>query len=165
MAGIVLTEENRYILIEGLARNGLTLKNLADVLHVSLDTIDRWMAEDCRFKDAWMRGRVHPDHLVEQALFRRAVGYQIEEVEEERGIGGVIMKQKRKVREIAPSEIACFFWLKNRLPHLWQDSVQHNVTFRDMMEIGAKHEHAFQKKAGQLALEGPVVEAEAEEIA
>jgi len=165
MAGIQFTEENRYIIIEALARNGLTLKELANVLSVSLTTIDSWMKDDCRFKDAWMRGRVHPDHLVEQSLFRRAVGYQVEEVVEERGIGGVVLKEKRTVKEIAPSEIACFFWLKNRLPHLWQDSVQHNVTFRDLMDIGAKNELAFQKeKADQLQLEGTVIEAECEEV-
>lgn len=141
MAGIKLTEENRYVFIEGLARNGMTLKQCADILGVNERTVQEWLKTDERFHDAWMRGRVHPDHLVEQALFRRAVGYQIEEVVQETNMAGVITKQKRTIREIAPSEIACFFWLKNRLPHLWQERVQHDVTFRDLMDIADKHKH------------------------
>lgn len=155
MAGIQLTEENRYHFIEGLARNGLTLKQCADIFGVSVETVQRWMKDDERFNDAWMRGRVHPDHLVEQALFRRAVGYQIEELVQEKSMG-VVTKEKRTIREIAPSEIACFFWLKNRLPHLWQERVQHDVTFRDLMDIGDKHKHLN----GPQQCDGEVVEAE-----
>jgi hypothetical protein len=159
MAGIKFVEENRYHFVEGLARSGLTLAQCADVFGVSLDTIARWMKDDERFNDAWMRGRVHPDHLVEQALFRRAVGYQIEELVEEKSMG-VVTKQKRTVREIAPSEIACFFWLKNRLPHLWQERVQHDVTFRDLMDIADKHKHLN----GPMQMEGEIIEAECSEV-
>ena len=159
MAGIQLTEENRYHFVEGLARNGLTLKQCADIFSVSLETISNWMKNDERFHDAWMRGRVHPDHLVEQALFRRAVGYQIEELTQEKSMG-VVTKEKRVVREIAPSEIACFFWLKNRLPHLWQERVQHDVTFRDLMDIADKHKHL----TGPSQCDGEIVEAECSEV-
>ena len=159
MAGIQLTEENRYHFVEGLARNGLTLKQCADIFGVSLETVSNWMKNDERFHDAWMRGRVHPDHLVEQALFRRAVGYQIEELTQEKSMG-VVTKEKRVVREIAPSEIACFFWLKNRLPHLWQERVQHDVTFRDLMDIADKHKHL----TGPPQCDGDVIEAECSEV-
>lgn len=161
MAGIKLTEENRYHFIEALARNGMTLKQCADVFGVNERTVQEWLKNDPRFEEAWMRGRVHPDHLVEQALFRRAVGYQIEEITQEKSMG-VVTKEKRVVREIAPSEIACFFWLKNRLPHLWQDRVQHDVTFRDLMDIGEKHKHMIGPP--QCQIEGPVVDAECEEV-
>ena len=162
MAGIKFTEENRYHFIESLARNGLTLKQCADVLGVSEVTIGVWMRDDERFNEAWMRGRVHPDHLVEQALFRRAVGYQIEELTQEKGVGGIVTKEKRVVREIAPSEIACFFWLKNRLPHLWQERVQHDVTFRDLMDIADKHKHL--NGPPQLEGECEIIEAECTEV-
>lgn len=162
MAEILLTEENRYHFIEGLARNGLTLKQCADVLGVAERTVQEWLKTDCRFEEAWMRGRVHPDHQVEQALFRRAVGYQIEEVITEKNMTGQVVKEKRTVREIAPSEIACFFWLKNRLPHLWQERVQHDVTFRDLMDIGDKHKHLTDKP--QCQIEDQTVEAEFEEV-
>ena len=161
MAGIKFIEENKYVFIEGLARSGLTLAQCADVLGVSTRTVQDWMKDDERFHDAWMRGRVHPDHLVEQALFRRAVGYQIEELTQEKSMG-VVTKEKRVVREIAPSEIACFFWLKNRLPHLWQERVQHDVTFRDLMDIADKHKHL--NGPPQCQIEGEVIEAECEEI-
>ena len=161
MAGIALTEENRYVIVEGLARNGMTLKQCADIFGVSIDTVQNWLKDDERFHDAWMRGRVHPDHLVEQALFRRAVGYQIEEIVQEK-TSGIVTKEKRTVREIAPSEIACFFWLKNRLPHLWQERVQHDVTFRDLMDIADKHKHLHQ--SAPCELEGPVIDAECSEV-
>jgi len=155
MPEILLTEENRYIFIESLARNGMTLKQCADVFGVNETTVQDWLKNDKRFEDAWMRGRVHPDHLVEQALFRRAVGYQIEEVVQEKNAVGIVTKEKRTLREIAPSEIACFFWLKNRLPHLWQERVQHDVTFRDLMDIGDKHKHLTDQP--QCQLEDPTV--------
>jgi hypothetical protein len=162
MPEIQLTEENRYVFVEALARNGMTLQQCADVFGVNVETVRNWIHTDCRFEEAWMRGRVHPDHLVEQALFRRAVGYQIEEVVQEKNLTGQVVKEKRTVREIAPSEIACFFWLKNRLPHLWQDRVQHDVTFRDLMDIGDKHKHLTDKP--MLTDDSGTIEAEFSEI-
>lgn len=139
---LVLTElskEGKLLLIERLAMTGMTQKNLADVFGVEVRTVVRWFENDPEMRRAWERGRVHPDHQVEQALFRRAIGYQYKQTEEERGSNGQLLRRKVQVREMPPEVIAQIFWLKNRLPHLWQDKVSHEVTVRDLMELGNKH--------------------------
>lgn len=134
-----LEREETLLLIERLASTGLTQKNLADVFGVEVRTVVRWFENDPEMRRAWERGRIHPDHLVEQALFRRAIGYQYKNVEEERGFDGRVLRRKVQIREMPPEVIAQIFWLKNRLPHLWQDKVSHEVTVRDLMELGNKH--------------------------
>lgn len=132
-------EENFLIFVERLAAQGLTQKNLADILGVEVRTVVRWLSENPELRRAWERGRIHPDHLVEQALFRRAIGYQYKHIDTEYGTDGKELRKKVSVKEMPPEVIAQIFWLKNRLPHLWQDKVSHEVTVRDLMELGNKH--------------------------
>ena len=69
------------------------------------------------------------DELVEQALLRRAVGFQIrEEVSEEitDRDGNVLETLKHRVvaKEVPPDLRAIQFWLKNRQPERWREKVE-----------------------------------------
>lgn len=129
----------RYDIIERLARQGLTFEQVADFFDVSKEQVTAWLNTDPQFKEAWSKGRLNADHLVEQALFRRAVGYQTVEVKEKYDADGELKATEKITRATPPSELAMIFWLKNRLPHLWQERTDVNVTFRDMMDLGHRN--------------------------
>ena len=64
------------------------------------------------------------DLQVENALFRRAVGYSYdEEVTERVNQDGqeVIVSRKTTRKTIPPDTAALIFWLKNRKPEEWKD--------------------------------------------
>ena len=63
------------------------------------------------------------DIAVENALYKRAIGYQYTETTKE--AGKVV---KTVVKEVAPDTTAQIFWLKNRQPERWRDKqeVQHS---------------------------------------
>ena len=56
------------------------------------------------------------DRQVENALLKRALGYQYDEITLEDGI-----ETKRVTKEVIPDTTAQIFWLKNRKPDQWRD--------------------------------------------
>ena len=72
---------------------------------------------------------VSNDELVEQALLRRAVGFQVrEELSEEitDRDGNVLETLKHRVvfKEVPPDLRAIQFWLKNRQPERWREKIE-----------------------------------------
>lgn len=118
---------------------GATNESLATFFEVTTSTVELWMVKYKRFSGAIKKGREEADALVAKSLFKRAIGYSYKEVTVERGKGpleestavtpeGDIEKSveptdKVKItqKHVPPSEIAQFFWLKNRRPDLWRD--------------------------------------------
>ena len=72
-----------------------------------------------------------PQDPVEEALLRRALGFQQQEVHSEdlidRKTGEILESSKRRVvtKEIPPDVRALLFWLKNRKPERWKDRNDH----------------------------------------
>lgn len=68
------------------------------------------------------KGKAPIDFEVENALFKRAIGYEYEEVEttiEE--IDGKQRKRIKKIKKVVlPETSAMIFWLKNRKPEQWR---------------------------------------------
>jgi len=87
---------------------------------------------------ALKRGKEVADIEIENALFKRAKGYQYDEVTYEGGV-----EVKRVTKEVQPDVTAQIFWLKNRRPDKWRDkqSIEHTgneggplqVVFSDKM--------------------------------
>jgi len=65
-------------------------------------------------------GKDDADATVENALFRRACGYEVEEIETVVAKDGKARVRKTK-KTIAPDVIAQIFYLKNRAPERWRD--------------------------------------------
>lgn len=90
------------------------------------------------FLDSIKRGKAPIDFEVENALLKRALGYEYEEVMvgykpgkgEEKAMPTVIRKTKKQV---IPDVTAQIFWLKNRRPRLWKD--KHVVGMDGTMNI------------------------------
>ena len=102
------------------ARNGLIDKQIAHNIGISVKTLYEWKNSYSDIRDALKNGKEVVDIMVENALFRRAVGYKYTEITKERR-NGELEVTKEIVKEVSPDTTAQIFWLKNRLPGMWRD--------------------------------------------
>ncbi|HGM5043068.1 TPA: terminase [Stenotrophomonas maltophilia] len=104
---------------EKLCRLGATDKEIAAFFGVRESTLNNWKLKHPSFVESLKRGKDEVDGLVEQSLFRRAMGYshQSEKVFQYQG---AIVRAKT-VEHYPPDTTACIFWLKNRQPDSWRD--------------------------------------------
>ncbi|WML37816.1 transposase [Clostridium sp. OS1-26] len=136
--------KEKLILVEGWGREGLTDEQIAHNLEIGKTAFYKYKKEHTEFANALKKGKEVIDFEVENALFKRALGYEYQEVTRERtvikddkgqivtDIHGfpcykmIVVKTVRK--EVAPGTIAQIFWLKNRKPEKWRDKqeVQHS---------------------------------------
>lgn len=113
--------------IQGWARNGLSIEQIAHNLGIHKATLCKYKNEHDELNDALKKGREVADFEVENALHKRATGYDVVEVKEEYSDKDG-KKVTKTVRHIPPDVGAAAFWLKNRKPNEW----------RDKREIGAE---------------------------
>ena len=114
-------------MIQGFARDGMTDAQIAQKIGISTQTLYDWEKRFPDFLDALKKGKAPVDIEVENALLKRALGYDYEEVIteiEDLGEG----RQKKHVRKITrhqPGEVSAqIFWLKNRRPGRWRDKIE-----------------------------------------
>lgn len=115
--------------ITGWARDGLTNIQIAQNIGVSERTFTDWVARFPSISSALKKGKEPVDIQVENALLKRALGYDYEETttEIEELAGGKVKKHVRKVTKHVPGDTtAQIFWLKNRKPEIWRD--KHETT-------------------------------------
>lgn len=115
-------QEDNLIRIESWARMGLTDEQIAKNMAVNKTTLYDWMKKFPDISNSIKKGKAPIDFEVENALFKRAIGYEYEEVEtiiEE--IDGKQRKRIKKIKKVAlPETSAMIFWLKNRKPKEWR---------------------------------------------
>lgn len=126
--------------IRGLARRGLTVKEISEELGVAKSTICKWVSENEELSDALNEGRDYADTKVEESLYKRAIGYSYTEKKTIVGVGQKGGEQKPARIEITekflPADTtACIFWLKNRNPQLWRE--RQDINFTDDAHINA----------------------------
>jgi len=102
--------------IEGWARDGLVNEQIARNIGVAEGTLYNWINNHSEIDEALKKGKEVVDREVENALLKRALGYEYEEVTYEFG-----EESKRVVKEVQPDTTAQIFWIKNRKPHMWRD--------------------------------------------
>lgn len=105
--------------ITQMAREGLIDKDIAHNLGVSESTFCGYKKKYPELNEALTEGKEVADARVESALYRRAIGYEYDEITYEDGI-----EIKRVTKHIAPDTTAGIFWLKNRRPDRWRDAKQ-----------------------------------------
>lgn len=111
-------QEDKLILLEGWARNGLTNEQIAQNIGINPKTLYAWINKESKISKTLKRGKEVVDFEVENALLKRALGYEYEEVTYENGIA-----TKRVKKQVAPDTTAQIFWLKNRKPNNWRDKI------------------------------------------
>lgn len=111
-------KEEKLLLLEGWARDGLTDDQIAENMGISVRTLYRWKGKNCQICQALKKGKEAADRQVENALFKRAIGYEYEEVREE-SKDGIVTKRTITTKHIPGDTTAQIFWLKNRKPDYW----------------------------------------------
>ena len=76
-------EPDNLMLLEAWARNGLTDEQIAENMGISCSTLYDWKNKYSDISESLKRGKEVVDVLVENALFKRALGYEYKEVTKE----------------------------------------------------------------------------------
>ena len=113
-------EPEGLLKIEGWARDGLTEEQIADNMGISRSTLSEWKNLYSDISDTLKRGKEVIDRQVENALLKRALGYEYEEVSEKYELG-ILTERKVTKKQVVPDTTAQIFWLKNRKPSDWRD--------------------------------------------
>ena len=127
-------------LIEAWARDGLTDEQIAHNVGVAYSTFREYRDKHTALSAVLKKGKDDIDIQVENALLKRAMGYDVDEITQEKS-GGVVTKTKVTRRHI-PAEVgAIAFWLKNRRPETWRDKQETDVKFsQGDFELSIKYE-------------------------
>lgn len=119
--------------IEGWARDGLTDEQISRNMGIGTTTLYRWKDEFEEIRETLKRGKEVVDRQVENALLKRALGYEYTETTREAvqdpNSGEVKMQVTKKVtKQVVPDTTAQIFWLKNRKPDKWRDKPAYEDT-------------------------------------
>ena len=132
--------KNKLILVEGWARDGLTDEQIANNLGISEKTFYDYKKKYPQFLQSLKKGKEIVDYEVENALLKRALGYEYEEKTYEdvynKELNMYVEKLTKKVKkQVAPDTTALIFWLKNRKPNQWRDKVNiENESTKETLE-------------------------------
>lgn len=110
-----ITESGLQI-IEQWARDGLTEDQIAHNIGICRDTLNEWKNRFPAISDAIKKGKAPVDFQVENALLKRARGYEYNETRTDATGKAITI-----TRHVPPDVAACIFWLKNRRPEKWRE--------------------------------------------
>lgn len=140
-------EPDMLLLIEGWAREGLIDKEIAQKMNVSEPTLNNYKKKYPEIKEALRKGKELVDIEVENALLKKALGYNVE-VQKAFKIKDIIYNENgRKISETerieyAKEEVhvpadttAQIFWLKNRKKVQWRDKVEYETNAGELNKV------------------------------
>lgn len=106
--------------IAAWARDGLIDEQIAHNMGIRRSTLSEWKKRFSDIADALKKNKNIVDIEVENALYKRAVGYEYTEKTIEIDDDG---KKRVKITKkgMAPETLAIIFFLKNRKPDEWRD--------------------------------------------
>lgn len=139
-----LTEDG-LLKVQGWARDGLSNEQIAHNMGVSAKTLCEWQNRFGEFRNALKKGKEVVDREVENAMLKRALGYEYDEVTQEpvtdKDTGVTEMRvTKRVTKQIVPDVTAQIFWLKNRKPEEFRD--KRDVELSGSVDLGSIIEKA-----------------------
>ena len=112
-------EKDGLLLLAAWARDGLIDEQIAHNCGISAGTLYDWKNRFPQIAEALKKGKAVVDVQVENALLKRALGYETVEEMTEEGPDGTKIRTMRK--RVPPDVTAQIFWLKNRMPDRWRD--------------------------------------------
>lgn len=136
--------EPKLLLIEAWARDGMIQEDISKKLGVAMSSFSEYKNKFPELSEALKRGQEVVDVEVENALFKRALGYRYDEVtkeaarelDEETGeYKTVMVETKRVTKEVQPDVTAQIFWLKNRKPETWRDKKEVDADVSGSMQV------------------------------
>lgn len=140
-------EPDMLLLIEGWAREGLFDKDIAKKMNVSEATLNNYKKKFPEVKQALRKGKEIVDIEVENALFKKALGYNVPVQKAFKlkdvvyGENGKKISETERI-EYAEEEIhvpadttAQIFWLKNRKKAQWRDKVEYEANTGEINKV------------------------------
>lgn len=125
-----LTEDG-LLRIQGWARDGLTDNDMAALMGITRKTLHVWKKKYPELAEALRDGKDVADRRIENALYKRALGFEYDEVKTTtRVVNGKIMKDADivKTHKVVPGDVtAQIIWLKNRKPAEWRRGEDRNA--------------------------------------
>lgn len=131
-------EQDKLILLEAWARDGLTEEQIANNMGICVKTLYNWKNNNLPLLQALKKGKEVVDIEVENALYKKALGYNVP-VRKAFKLKEIIYDNGKKVKETekieyADEEIhipadttAQIFWLKNRKKKQWRDKIEYSA--------------------------------------
>ena len=122
----------KLLLLEAWARDGLTDEQIAEKIGINVRTLYNWKNKDVQIFQSLKRGKEVVDIEVENALYKKAVGFKetVKKPIKVKRVDYVDGKRDREYEEVVDAEEEVFippdttaqiFWLKNRKPEKWRD--------------------------------------------
>lgn len=146
-----LTDDG-LLLLEGWARDGLTDEQLAKNMGIRRETLIEWKKKYPNISNTLKKGKEIVDIEVENALLKRALGFQYDEVTQELNTDTQRLETTKVVKKmVVPDTTAQIFWLKNRRPDKYRDKPElpketktdETNLFERLSEIAEKEDDAF----------------------
>lgn len=124
-------------LIKAAYEQGMTDGEVAALLRVSMDTIQRYRQRDPDLCGTIKVAKQIADDRVERSLYERAVGYSHPDAKIFDHGPGKAPLIVDTIRYYPPDTAAAFIWLKNRRAHEWRDhhEVDHTITQHTRVEL------------------------------
>jgi hypothetical protein len=116
-------------LVEMYMRQGMTEQQAAKKLGVSVSTFEEYKKRYPKFLEAIKRGKAPVDFEVENALLKRAIGFEADDIHVSNYMGEVTLTPIKKI--FPPDTTAAIFWLKNRNHKRWRDIKGVELTGKD----------------------------------
>lgn len=136
--------KHNLCLIEKWARDGLTEAQISKNLGVSRNTLNDYKNRYPDLLNAIKRGKQACITEIENALVKRALGFEYEEVKTYmKDDGGKVTKYTEKTRKYQPPDVgACAILLKNKDRGNWADNPMKIDLDREMLELRKEIERA-----------------------
>lgn len=138
-------DEDSLLKVQGWARDGLSNEQIAHNMGITFQTLYKWQDKYSELREALKKGKEVVDREVENAMLKRALGYEYDEVTQEpvtdKDTGITEMRvTKRVTKQIVPDVTAQIFWLKNRKPEEFRD--KRDVELSGSVDLGSIIEKA-----------------------
>lgn len=126
-------------LLQGLAMRGMSNRAICQFLGIPANTFSVIGRKFPEVSEALANGQLMSLMRVENALFRRAIGFEYEEISEETGIdaeGREWSKEKTTTKFIPPDTQAALAFLYNRAPERWKaNHPENNDNTKDIEKV------------------------------
>lgn len=126
-------QADNLLRLQAWARDGLSDEQIAHNIGITTTTLYDWKKKYPAFSEALARGKEVVDIEVENALLKRAKGYDYIEttselIADKNAKNKAVMKvTKRVTRHVPPDVKAIVFWLTNRKPE-WRDKQEKELS-------------------------------------
>ena len=107
--------------VQGWARKGLTNDQIAANIGINRDTLYTWCNKYPDFADALKKTKEVTVYEIENAMYKAAKGYFVEESKTVTNKDGKVIRVEINKKWIPPNTTAQIFFLKNKDPDNWRE--------------------------------------------